>query len=368
MGTPPRRAYRELGTNRRDAGNGPRTHAERGPTPRSSRFAVLAGAVLTTLLIASCGTGATPRPTPAPVMPPPTESGGPRLSWAPPALEAPETIALEPGATTTDLEPDRDYILTIPRTGKGDTFVRGGRNIVIIGGHISTGRGQAPWSSPEHRALYFADTTGTIHVEGVLIDDIDSGQGDGIAIAAPGAVLQVQNVRITGLTGKEQGNHADVLQLWGGVKEVRVDRLTGSTDYQGLHVQPDLGPIGRVTIRNANVSSTSSTAGNWLIWLATGSNSCQTAGQMNLDDVYVTPRPGRSLGDSVWPPSDPADAGDARNPVQTCLSALSADGAELSFPALPRITGVVRQGPPQDGDFVPEGVAGPDYVSPGYVR
>jgi hypothetical protein len=318
-------------------------------------------------LIASCGTGAGPPPVPGPIGPP-SGSSGPPLSWALPALEDPETIALGPGTTSTDLEAGKDYILTVPRTGKGDTFIRGGRNIVIIGGHISTGRGQAPWTSSEHRALYFADTTGVIHVEGVLIDDIDSGQGDGIAIAAPTATLQIQNVRITGLSGMEQGNHADVVQTWGGVKELRIDRLTGSTNYQGLHIQPDLGPIGRATIRNTNVASTSDTAGNWLTWLTTGSNTCETAEQVLLDEVYVTPRPGRNLGDSVWPPSDGADAGDAPDPVQNCLSVLSADGSELSFPELPRVSGVIREGPPPGGDFVPEGVAGPDYVSPGYVR
>lgn len=37
-----------------------------------------------------------------------------------------------------------------------------------------------------------------------------------------------------------------------------------------------------------------------------------------------------------------------------------------SWPTLTRTTGGVHEGPPSSGDFVPLGVAGLDYVSPGY--
>jgi hypothetical protein len=334
--------------------------------PGSAFLRTATGVIAAAAVLAACSTGTRPAPAPPPA-PPSAVPGMPLLTWAPPVLNDPETIELDRGMTTTMLDPAKDYILKLPRVGKGDTFVRGGHNIVVIGGHISTGQEPPPWDAPEHRALYFADTTGTIHVEGVLIDDVDSGQGDGIDVAAPLATLQIQNVRVSGLTGSEQGNHADVVQPWGGVKELRIDRLTGSTDYQGLHIQPDLGPIGSEIVKNANMSSTSTTAGNWLTWLATGSNTCTTAGQVSLDQVYVTPRKGRGLGDSVWPPSSASSVDDGPNPVQGCLSSLSPNGSELTFPELPHISGPVKEGPPPGGDFVPEGVAGPDYVSPGYL-
>jgi hypothetical protein len=38
----------------------------------------------------------------------------------------------------------------------------------------------------------------------------------------------------------------------------------------------------------------------------------------------------------------------------------------LSFPNSPQITGVLNEGVPPGGDFVPVGVAGTGYVSPGY--
>jgi hypothetical protein len=299
--------------------------------------------------------------------PPAPSPDRPRLTWAPPPLTDPETIALPPGDTSTKLETDRDYIIDLPRTGKGDTFLIGGRNIVLIGGHVSTGDSRPQGGVPEHRAIYIADARGTVHIEGVLIDDVDVGKGDGIDIAAPEATVQIQNSRIVGLTGEERGNHADVVQVWGGVKELRIDRLTGSTNYQGLHIQPDLGTNGPEIIKNVNLFSISETAGNWLTWLAKGSNTCETPTHVTLDEVYIAPRPGRTLGDSVWPPDRNATRDDRASAVQNCLSVLSDDQTEISFPELPSVTGVVRKGPPSGGDFVPEGVAGPDYVSPGYL-
>jgi hypothetical protein len=314
--------------------------------------------------LGGCSTTPVPPPLPVPVPSP----DRPMLTWAPPQLTDPETIRLSRGQTVTRMDPARDYIIQLPPDGKGDTFLVGGHNVVLIGGHISTGRGPAPWDVPEHRAIYIADATGVVHIEGVLIDDIDHGQGDGIAIAAPAATVQIQNVRIVGLTGKEEGNHADVVQVWGGVRELRIDRLTGATNYQGLHIQPDLAPNGPEIIKNANLFSISGGSGNWLTWLAQGSDTCTTPMSVSLDQVYVAPREGRGLGDSVWPPDstsqlDPSRGGVVRN----CLSSLSPDGTELSFPRLPAVGGVVKLGPPPGGDFVPTGVAGPDYTSPGYL-
>jgi hypothetical protein len=316
------------------------------------------------LWLAGCTSGPSPYQLPVPVPSP----DRPRLTWAPPALTDPETIRLEPGPTVTRMDPTRDYIIQLPAQGKGDTFLVGGRNVVLIGGHISTGDGPPPWEVPEHRAIYVTEATGVVHIEGVLIDDVDVGRGDGIAIAAPEAIVQIQNVRIVRLTGEERGNHADVVQVWGGVRELRIDRLTGGTDYQGLHIQPDLAPNGPEIIKNANVFSTSDRSGNWLTWLAQGSNSCSTAQSVSLDQVYVTPRAGRRLGEAVWPPDTGVDLDNSgSSAVRACLSTASADGSELSFPLLPTVTGVVRRGPPPGGDFVPDGVAGPNYLPPGYL-
>jgi hypothetical protein len=294
----------------------------------------------------------------------------------------PQTIALGPGITTTTLDPARDYIITLPKSGKQDTFIKGGHNIIIVGGHISTGADPPPWGSSEHRGIYIADATGVVHIEGVLVDNADVGRGDGIAIAAPLATVQIQNVRVVNLTGTQDTNHADVVQVWGGVKELRIDHLTGSTNYQGLTINPDLAPNGTEIIKNTDIYSTSTTTGNWLAWLTTSHDTCNAPAHITFDNVYITPRRGRTIGDSVWPPDKNVPLDDPPSALSTCRSAMSPDGSQISFPNLPQITGVIKNGPPpasgggantvSDGPdgaaFVPPGVAGPDYVSPGYVN
>ena len=54
--------------------------------------------------------------------------------------------------------------------------------------------------------------------------------------------------------------------------------------------------------------------------------------------------------------------------VEQCLSVLSPDKTQMSFLKLPSVFGVVKKRPRPGGDFVPAGVAGADYVSPGYVN
>jgi hypothetical protein len=365
---------------------------------KRERYAVMLGALLSAAVLAACGSAPAPVPAPSsgdvpssappssgdvpsseaapssgdvPSSAPPSplktpDPNAPLLTWAPPQLVDPQTIELPTGQTTTDLDPARDYIIKFPTSGKEDTFIKGGHNIVMIGGHISSGGSQPPWNSPEHRGIYVADATGTVHIEGILIDNAAIGEADGIDIAAPLATVQIQNVRIVGLTGSETTTHADVIQPWGGVKELRIDRLTGSTDYQGLHIQPDLAVNGTEIVKNANVYSGRDDVGNWLVWLTKGSDTCETAANVQLSEVYVTPRPGRDLGNSVWPP-DQFDVVDVSGATQQCLSTLSPDKTQMSFPSLPAVSGVVKKGPPPGGDFVPDGVAGTDYVSPGYI-
>ena len=56
----------------------------------------------------------------------------------------------------------------------------------------------------------------------------------GLPLKAPEAIVQVQNVRIYNGGGFDTANHnhSDIIQPWGGVKELRIDYLTGSTNYQ----------------------------------------------------------------------------------------------------------------------------------------
>lgn len=153
------------------------------------------------------------------------------LTWSPPALKNPITIEItnrsEPVlsfCTSWDgpygcVSDEQDYVLRLP--DEPLTYgltVNGGRNIVIIGGEIVI-----PWQGenpdiPSRTMLKLKASTGIVHIEGLL------GRGDdiseGIQIAAPDAIVQIQNVRIEGIHARDQveftDNHPDIIQTWGG--------------------------------------------------------------------------------------------------------------------------------------------------------
>jgi hypothetical protein len=287
---------------------------------------------------------------------PKTEIEAPLLHWAPPQLEKPITIQIGQGYTSKNLKADRDYIIKLPAEKQvGGVALKGGRNIVMIGGYITVPPGAANQS--QQRAIYIKDSKGTVHIEGVKIDNWDGSEFDGIAVAAPDAIIQIQNCRITELTGSQKTLHADILQPWGGAKEIRIDRLTGTSDYQGFQIPPDNALIGRAELRNINLGHILPPKGRpgFLLWLTKGTKTCDTY-PMVLENFYVEARKGETVGQSVWPPVGAT--------VDGC-AAIEKDNA-VSWPNLP-VKGFVKLGPPPEGDFVPENIAGVTYVSPGYV-
>ena len=289
---------------------------------------------------------------------PPVYPPGGKLRWAPPALTAPTEIRLGNGFTTTKLDKSKDYVIVMPSTVKvGGTSIEGGRNVVIVGGHATVPATLEVGAPPDQqrRALYIKDATGTVHVEGMLIDGSGGGQSDGVAVSAPQAVVQLQNMRVVGLRGGEDGFHSDLVQSWGGAKELRIDRFTGSSNYQGLQIGPDLGTTGRADVSRVNMSSSAGPLdpGGYMVWLTRGSESCETT-PAAMHDVYVNPRGDRPLGRSVWPPQD------SSLPCRVRLS-----GAGLDWPGLPGVSGSVRGGMPPGGDYVPGDRAGNGYTSPG---
>lgn len=278
------------------------------------------------------------------------------LHWSPPTLEKPTTITIGQGYTSKNLKPGRDYIIKLPTEKQvGGVALKGGRNVVLIGGYITVPPG-AP-NQAQQRAIYIKDSTGTVHIEGVKIDNSGGSEFDGIAVAAPEAIVQIQNVRINGLTGSLKTLHADILQPWGGAKEIRIDHLTGTSDYQGFQIPPDQGMIGSADFRNINLGYAASPEGRrpgFLLWLTKGNKSCETY-PMSFSEVYVEPRKEETVGYSVWPPVGKPDA----------CGAVEKDGT-VSWPNLPMIQGTVKQWSPEKGDFVPEEVVGLNYISPGY--
>ena len=283
-----------------------------------------------------------------PTAPPPAGPARPKLAWAPPALSSPTTITVAQGDQRINLDTTKDYIIKLgSSTHAGGIGLSGGRNVVVIGGRIAP-----PAGSGMAVGLGISNATGTVHVEGVWFDGASGREFDAIQVSAPKATVQLENIRATGLRGSYDTNHTDIVQPWGGVARLRVDRLTATTNYQGVFNQPDLGPVGPVELRHVDLAydNVGAKTGGYLLWFTKGCDAARTT----LTDVYVKGRPGSSLGSTVWPPT-----GQATN----CPAVVS--GTTASWPSLP-ITGVARWGAPPRGSFVLPADAGTSYRSPGY--
>jgi len=230
-----------------------------------------------------------------------------------------------------NLRTDRDYVIQMPLvaiTGKGGLRIHGGRNVALVGGAISISNQSSTATAEERRGLLLQGQTGTVHIEGLQLSGYDLAEG--IQIAAPQAIVQIQNVRVEQVRARDPigltDAHPDIIQTWGGVGELRVDRLTGLTDFQGLFLRPESGAIGGVDLRRANVTGTTN---HGYLFSAFGSF------PVRVSDVWAVSRnPEKEWRYSFYP-----------DPTSTPWSGVS-------------------WGVPAGGDFVPRGVAGPKYVSP----
>jgi hypothetical protein len=298
----------------------------------------------------SPSTPAPPATTTTPTEPAPTApvDTRPKLRWAPPTLTSPTTVNVPQGDQTLSLSTTKDYIINLGSTPHvGQVIISGGRNVVMIGGTIGL-----PLLSTKATALGIKGSTGIVHVEGLQFDGTSGKEMDAIQIQAPQATVQVQNVRADGILGTFDTNHSDVIQPWGGVAKLRVDRLTADSNYQGIFTRPDQGAIGSVSLQNVDMSfnnSAATSSGGYLLWMTTGCDMAPTT----LSNVYITPRSGKTLAAAVWP--TPSDAG--------CPAKLASNKA--TWPTLP-VTGAVNSGPPPGGAYVPAGSVGVHYTTPGY--
>jgi hypothetical protein len=290
------------------------------------------------------------------------------LSWPPAALTTPTVVTVPSGRdpAVLRLNTSRDYIVKLPPEGiHGTVEINGGHNIVLDGGEItvpSTANQTDNGADDTDTALYVRASTGTVHIEGVLIRGEPGVMFDGIDVNAPQATVQVENVRMEDVYGTATSEHADMIQTWGGVKELDVDGLTANGDYQGLTIAPALGAVETVHIEDMDMTaeaappSMAATAagGGIMLWLTRGKSSCESA-TITLQDVYVANLTGRILSaDTAWP-----------SPLSRLSCDSVFDGTTITWPGLP-VSGGVTIGTPPHGSFVPAGVAGDDYQSPGY--
>jgi hypothetical protein len=302
---------------------------------------------------------------------PPSAQPPARLRWSPPQLTNPQTVLLKSGMDPDyiGLDTTRDYILVIPPGGiHGTVEIDGGHNVVLIGGSItvpSSANQTDNGTDDTDTVLYIRASTGTVHIEGLQINGDPATQYDGIDINAPLAVVQLENIRVSNVWGSDTTEHADVVQTWGGVKDLRVDHLSADGDYQGLTIDPALGPVQSAEIQNVDLTldprpaalAATTVGGGYMIWLTNGVDTCDGPGSVTFANVYVANQSQRlPTSDTVWPPT--TQAGNL-----PCAGVMT--GNKYSWPSL-SVTGSVTLSTPPDGAFVPSGTAGGGYKSPGY--
>lgn len=265
------------------------------------------------------------------------------LAWAPPKLEKPVTVKVTDARRSLKLDQAKDYIVELPkdRPLHGQLSIWGGRNVVVIGGEILA-------TPADKRAVYLQQNTGTMHFEGVLIRGENPGdlkEGFNFNHRQTNCIVQIQNVRVEKVHGSRAGHHADLIQTWAGPAELRIDRFTGFTQYQGMFLLPNQHfpaakggfPPKKWVFKNINIVGDEDSA--YMLWVPGPDGQFP----MEIEDVWVQPRKNaRGNRDAyLWP--KPKQAGD-------------------------HFWDDVKEGIPPGGDFVPEGVAGRNYVSPGYEQ
>ncbi len=279
-------------------------------------------------------------------------------------------IRLSTGADHLRLNDRRDYVLVMPTRKKtGVLEIRGGRNVIVVGGYLSVSSGDANIivaDGPDARKGR------VVHLEGLLIDGSSGARADGIRINAPRAVVQIVFCRIVGLRGSGGTVHADVIQPFGGVRALRIDRLTASSQYNGLYLRRETYPlrprIRRVRIVRANIiglwNGSSVTPDETIRGISIGTQpkdpsnddasvNCRVSGRVTLRRFYVKPAR-KHPGQFLYPHDGMRRAG--------CPAKRTKDGSALRWPALrDRVRGVVRIGAPDGGDFVPAARVGLNY-------
>lgn len=214
--------------------------------PRSNRLLLVVGicvlalaALVVALALTQRGESAAE---PEPTLPTPSVAAETvdRLSWAPPKLTSPTLVTVTATTPKIELRSDRDYIVKLPATPlqlSGGLRIEGGRNVVLLGGEIVVPPKSEASDSRKRTGLLLKNQTGTIHVEGLRISGQDLAEGINLD-QSEGATVVLQNIHVETVHGSRDGHHADVLQTWAGPARLRVDGLTGSTEYQGLFLLP----------------------------------------------------------------------------------------------------------------------------------
>ena len=293
--------------------------------------------------------------------PPPPSSGA--LLWKPPALTSPTTVQASSSNRYLDLDPTRDYIIKMPSTPLGRSsnpsnpalWIVGGRNVVLIGGEILIDQlGSPSLGSFNQRGIVISGNKGTVHIEGVWMHG--AGLSNGVSFDnGRGTIgtVQIENSRIESLhpvwhtnEGDPVEVHSDSLQSWQGPTVLRLYQDTiisnGTLEFMLPRQYSGSQPLGQWDYRRVNMVHR--TADSYALWKGSA-----TWPEYH-EDLWLQTNTNHvaSAFHSAW-------AGNGN-----CWTCWNPGG---SWP----ITGEPFQiGLRPGGDFVPAGVAGINYVSPGY--
>lgn len=229
------------------------------------------------------------------------------LTWPRPTLVNPVTINMTTARTYYNLDPTRDYRLKLPTTvyNRGGIVIEGGHNVTLVGGHISVPETGATTVGPR-RGLLLNNQRGVMHVEGLVIDG--AGLSEGIQMDQRyGGTVRLENIYVGTVRARDEvsfsDNHPDVVQTWAGPKLLQIDRLSGSSDYQGLFLtptqkcsteacKPSTVSDRRWDIRNVDIRGTSTA--RYLAWK-------EGSFPLNQRDIYIKPAAGRTMTATLWP-------------------------------------------------------------------
>jgi pentaxin family protein len=311
---------------------------------------------------------AAPPPAPAP------SPGGSALTWAPPVNWQNYTTLNVGSGGQFNLDDNTDYKIVGAQTSTYLWLV-GGRNIVIMGSDIEFNN---PTGIADVGAIYIKDGSNPVsgrivHIEGTKI--AGSQVRDGIQINAGSAIVQVENdYDVLSANYNATTIHNDIIQPYGGVKELRIDGYSGNTTCQGGMFKRDLpdgtanGPIylRRVNFRDVTDGSTC----GYMSWVSSsGNTNIYTDG---INGFWLQQGSSRTFQHSIWPDN---------NSSTPPLIQADANGTYATYPTLNgagssgqmwrkwdgSANGQIRQGVPPGGDFVPLSSVGLGYVSPGYA-
>jgi len=275
------------------------------------------------------------------------------LRWAPPVLVDPQVVSVPSTDGRVLMDPAKDYLVNLGHLSAcGGLSLEGGHNVVVIGGEVTIPG--ACRDSYDRTAVKVRSNTGTVHLEGILIDGPFT--HDGIVTASPQTTLQIENVRIDSVRTMDSA-HPDCVQTQAGLGRLRVDRFTCTTELQGFFLKVEDGNrVGACDIRNVNITGA---PGKHLFVQTTPDI------PVALANVWLySPKPWAPFGFLVYPQADGRTYLGGYDRKRR--SVVARNRKRLWFVGS-NIHGFIRKGPPPAGDMVPPGVAGTGYSSPGYV-